>query len=148
MLKMCIRGLAVAMPLALAAGPAAADPIDTRQQLMKSVGAATGTLGKMIKGETEYDAALASMAMRVLFAAPAGFVTMFPDGTQTGGDTEAAPAIWEDRAGFEKVATDMQMAAGAAIPVAGESLDALKGAFGSVAQNCKACHEDYRISKN
>ncbi|MCA1300076.1 c-type cytochrome [Stappia indica] len=148
MLKLCARGLAIALPLALLAGPAAADPIQTRQNIMKSVGAATGTLGKMIKGEIPYDATAADMAMRVLFTAPSGFVHQFPDGTQTGGKTEASPKIWEDRAGFEKIAADMEMAALAAIPAASGGLDQLKGAFGSVARNCKACHEGYRIQKN
>src|ERR1700733_6514293 len=30
--------------------------------------------------------------------------TMFPKGTETGGDTKALPTIWSDPAGFQKVA--------------------------------------------
>ncbi|SDU21547.1 cytochrome c [Stappia sp. ES.058] len=148
MLKTCMRGLAFAVPLFMASSLAIADPVETRQNMMKSVGAATGTLGKMLKGETDYDAALATMAMRVLFTTPSGFVTQFPEGSETGGDTEAAPKIWEDKAGFEKIAMDLQAAALAALPAAGGGLEQLKGAFGPVAQNCKACHEDYRIKKD
>ena len=147
MLKPCMRGLAFALPLLMASSLAHADPVETRQNLMKQVGAATGTLGKMLKGETEYDAELAAMSMRVLFTTPSGFITMFPEGSTTG-ETEAAPKIWEDKAGFDKIAMDMQNAALAALPAAGGGLEQLKGAFGSVAQNCKACHENYRVKKN
>ncbi len=147
MLKSCARAVAVALPLLAASSIASADPIEIRQNMMKSVGAATGTLGKMVKGEIPYDAALAGLAMRILFTTPAGFVTQFPEGSDSA-TSEAGPKIWEDRAGFEKVAMDMQNAALAAIPAASENLDALKGAFGSVAQNCRACHETYRVKKN
>jgi cytochrome c556 len=138
---------ALTLPLTAGAGIARADPIEIRQKMMESVGAATGTLGKMVKGEIAYDPALAGMAMRVLFTTPSGFVTMFPEGADSP-TSEAGPKIWEDKAGFEKIAIDLQNAALAALPAASESLDGLKGAFGQVASNCKACHETYRVKKN
>lgn len=147
MLKSCLRTVAVLAAFAATTSLANADPIEIRQNMMKSVGAATGTLGKMVKGEIPYDAQLAGMAMRVLFTTPSGFVTQFPEGADSP-TSEAGPKIWEDRAGFEKAALDMQTAAMAAIPAASESLDALKASFGSVAQNCRACHETYRVKKN
>ncbi|WP_186386434.1 MULTISPECIES: cytochrome c [unclassified Stappia] len=147
MFKSCLRMAAILVPLLATTSLAAADPIEIRQTMMKSVGAATGVLGKMVKGEMPYDPELASLAMRVLFVTPAGFITQFPEGADSP-TSEAGPKIWEDRAGFEKIALDMQTAAMAAIPAAGESLDALKPAFGAVAQNCRACHEPYRVKKN
>lgn len=147
MLKPGLRALAVALALAGATSTASADPIQTRQEMMKSVGTATGTLAKMIKGETPYDPVAAGLAMRLLFTTPSGFVTQFPEGSNSD-DSEASPKIWEDMAGFEKAAMDMQEAARAAIPASSQGLDALKGAFASVASNCKACHENYRVKKN
>lgn len=147
MLKSCLRMAAVLVPLVATTSLAAADPIEIRQTMMKSVGAATGVLGKMVKGEMPYDPELAGLAMRILFTTPAGFTTQFPEGADSP-TSEAGPKIWEDRAGFEKSALDMQTAAMAAIPAAGESLDALKASFGTVAQNCRACHETYRVKKN
>jgi cytochrome c556 len=147
MMKTGIRALALAMPLVMSAAAANADPVAIRQEMMKSIGAATGTLGKMIKGEIDYDPLAASLAMRIIFATPSGFITEFPEGSETA-ESEAGPKIWEDKAGFDKIAMDMQDAALAAIPAAGKSLDNLKGAFGPVAKNCKACHETYRVKKN
>ena len=147
MLKSCLRTAAVLVAFAATASLANADPIEIRQNMMKSVGAAPGTLGKMVKGEIPYNPELAGLAMRILFTTPSGFVAQFPDGADSP-TSEAGPKIWEDRAGFEKAALDMQNAAMAAIPAAGESLDALKASFGSVAQNCRACHETYRVKKN
>uniref|UniRef100_UPI003BABC0A7 c-type cytochrome n=1 Tax=Stappia sp. TaxID=1870903 RepID=UPI003BABC0A7 len=147
MIKTGLRAFAVALALAGATSIASADPIQTRQEMMKSVGAATGTLAKMIKGETPYDPVAAGLAMRLLFTTPSGFVTQFPEGSNSA-ESEASPKIWEDMAGFEKAAMDMQNAALAAIPTSTQGLDALKGSFGSVASNCKACHENYRVKKN
>lgn len=147
MLKTGLRALALALPILVAATAAKADPIEVRQTMMKSIGAATGTLGRMVKGEIPYDAALAGLAMRVLFTTPSGFITQFPDGADSP-TSEAAPRIWQDRAGFEKIALDMQNAALAAIPAASESLDGLKASFGPVAATCRSCHEAYRAKKN
>ena len=69
----------------------------------------------------------------------------FPQGTETGYDTEAKSTIWTDRKGFnEKLALfdEKAMAAVAARPKTLEELDAVAG---PVFKACKACHEDYRV---
>lgn len=126
---------------------AADDPIATRQAVMKNTGAAVGALAKMVKGEAEYDALAAQLAMRTIQSSAVGFDTLFPAGTETGGKTEASPKIWEDMAGFKTATTKLATAAGGAVEAAGGGLDSLKAAFGPVVGNCKSCHEDYRIKK-
>jgi cytochrome c556 len=71
--------------------------------------------------------------------------TLFPKGTETGGDTKALPAIWSDAAGFQKVA---QAANAAALKLAS---DAKAGDAAAVAddtkalgQQCGGCHKTYR----
>ena len=123
-----------------AAGDAAAD----RQNLMKDVGAAIGMGSKIAKGEVEFNAIAANLVLRTMHSAALGFGYMFPEGSETGADTEASPAIWSDRAGFDaavaKFATD---SAGGV-----EDLDGFRAKFGQIASNCGACHKAYRVKKN
>lgn len=139
-----ITGLAMFASTAFASE----DPISTRQNIMKSNGAAAGALFKMVKGEIEYDALTAELALREIFAGAVAFPTLFPEGSETGGDTRASPEIWKDKAGFEATALKLETAALAAIPAAKSGLDELKATLGSVAENCQACHEKYRLEKN
>jgi cytochrome c556 len=71
--------------------------------------------------------------------------TLFPKGTETGGNTKALPAIWSDSAGFEKIA----LAANAAATKL--ATDAKAGNTEEVAadakllgEQCGACHKGYR----
>ena len=73
------------------------------------------------------------------------FPELFPPGTEQGHKTKALPAIWSDRAGFDKdarnLATEAQKLAQAA-----ESNDAaaFAVAFQNTGKACGACHHDFR----
>ena len=59
---------------------------------------------------------------------------LFPAGTETGMDTEAAPSIWEDRAGFDAAIATWQEAIDGAIaasPASGEELERLRSLYES-----------------
>lgn len=141
--------LAAISILALAVSAASADPISDRQASMKERGKIVGTLSKMVKGEQEFDAALVLSSLQTLQENAEKFdvEALFPAGTETGGDTTAAPKIWEDKAGFnaaeDKYLADVK-AANAAAPA---DLDALKAQLGAVGQNCASCHRTFRIKK-
>jgi cytochrome c556 len=60
-------------------------------------------------------------------------------------DTEAAPAIWEDRAGFEAALLKWREAVEAAQAANPMTLEAAKATVGPVFQTCKGCHDTYRI---
>ncbi|MEQ3625202.1 MAG: cytochrome c [Celeribacter sp.] len=136
--------------LALGAGAALAeahmDPIKTRQEAMKTVGASTKTLAQMANGTNPFDATAAESALTAMQEAVAEFATYFPDGSESD-DSEAAPAIFTDREGFEEKVTDFQADIDTALETPPSSQDELKVAFGSVAGNCKDCHENYRVDK-
>ena len=123
---------------------AADDPIAQRQALMKDVRGGAKDIGGMLRGDAPFDADLAMQGLMAWRKAAQEFGDLFPDGTQTGGDTEALPSIWEDREGFEKALAAFGEATEAAIAADPQSLEALKGAAGPVFNKCKACHEDYR----
>lgn len=141
--------LTLALALVLPAGALVAQdsPIEQRQALMKKNGDAAKTAGDMVKGEVAYDADAAAEAMQTIAANMEELPTLFPEGSETGFETEAKETIWADREGFEARAAKLHEEAEAAAAAAEEGLDAFKVAFGTATQNCKACHDEYRVSR-
>ncbi|MEX3008057.1 cytochrome c [Hoeflea sp. TYP-13] len=125
----------------------AAEPQQERQQTMKGVGEAMGTLAKTIKGEIEYDATAVANAFKKMNEASRNFADKFPEGSETGHETEASPKIWSDRPGFEKAVQEFEADTDSAVKAAPKDIDEFKAAFGRVAENCKTCHETYRVKK-
>ena len=74
---------------------------------------------------------------------------MFPDGTQAGHDTHALPAVWSDRAGFEKAAENFWTQADK-LAVLAEANDKAGFAtqYTATTQACGACHRNYRQRLN
>jgi cytochrome c556 len=71
--------------------------------------------------------------------------TVFPKGTETGGDTKALPEIWSDPAGFQKIAMALGSAATklATDATAGDT-DAVAADSKLMGEQCGACHKAYR----
>jgi len=71
--------------------------------------------------------------------------TLFPKGTETGGDTKALPEIWSDPAGFQKIAMAASDAA-TKLAVAAKAGDADEVAADTklLGEQCGACHKGYR----
>lgn len=140
------RSLLVAFALAFTTPLLAGDdPIHERHELMEGVGDAAKPIGQMLKGEREFDAAVVMASFETFDDASARFGELFPPGSETGQDTEAAPAIWEDRAGFEEALATWADAVDAAIAANPQTLDETKPVAGEIFNACKGCHDDYRI---
>ncbi len=139
----------VAAATLLFAGVAHADAISDRKAIMKEkVGASMGVLVKTSKGEMAYDAAAVLAALTTMREATANFGDLFPAGSETGGETTAAPKIWEDMDGFKAALAKFHTDLDAAIAAAPADVAALGPVLGSVGGNCKSCHETFRIMKN
>lgn len=138
-----IAGVAVAIS-GVAVGQ---DVIAQRKALMKQVGGATKTSTEMIKGDMPYDAKAAEGAATTIAQNWGTFVKLFPATAKTGGETTAAPKIWEDTQGFEAKGAVLAKAAQAASQAAAKGPEAFKTSFGEVTKLCKGCHEVYRIPK-
>lgn len=140
--------IAISM-LAFAGAAASADPIADRQALMKERGKLVGALSKVVKGETEFDAAAVLATLRELEANAEKFdvAALFPAGTEQGGDTTAAPKVWEDSAGFAAAEDKYLADVKAAVAAPPADAAALKAQFGTIAGDCGACHQSYRIKK-
>jgi cytochrome c556 len=144
MFKAAIAAGAVLVVVGAAAAAAVSDdPIQSRQNLMKNVGAAMGAAGSMVRGDTEFEPRAAHLAMRTINSSIIGFVELLPEGSHAG-DTRALPAIWENMDDVLAKAESLRMATQAAIDAEPQDLDTFRPLFAEVGQNCRTCHEDYR----
>jgi cytochrome c556 len=144
-----VFGLAFVAGFVGASVATAADgPIKQRKELMKGNGASLKGVAAMLKGEKPYDGAAAEKAMKDINGSLATFVTLFPKGSETGGETAAKAEIWTAKDEFDGIAKDLEAATAKAATAAGGGLDGFKMAFGPVGKACKACHEKFREEKN
>lgn len=75
--------------------------------------------------------------------------SLFPQGSGTG-DTNAKPEIWQDFAGFRKIANDLESAAAKIVADAnaGNLGSDPKAVVGSLGKNCGACRKAFRKPQN
>jgi cytochrome c556 len=136
-----------AIAIGVTAVAAQSDPIAARKALMKEQGAQTKTGGGMAKGEAPFDLAKAQAILANYIDTSAKMPDLFPANSKTGGETTAAPKIWEDmagfKAGFAKMSTEAKVAQSSV-----KDLDSFKAAFGGLTKNCGGCHETYRVKKS
>jgi cytochrome c556 len=136
-----VATLAASIALFSASAIASGDVAKERQDLMKNVGAATGAGAAMVKGEVEFNAVAAQLVLRTMNNGGLAFGYMFPEGSEKGANTEAGPAIWSDRAGFDAAVNKFVADTSATVT----DLDSFKAAFGAATANCGACHKAYRV---
>ena len=142
--------MAAVMAAALALGGAAAALATTPEQIISERRAGYKHMGqnfKAMKDAIDAGAAVQPLAPKAaeIVAWAQRIPTLFPPGTETGGGTHAKPAIWTDRAGFDKDAAALQTQAGK-LQQAAQSGD--KAAFAAqwkaTAHACGTCHQTYR----
>lgn len=138
-----------ALALATAAF-AAEDPVAVRQTLMDGNGSAAALAAGVMKDEVPYSPVIGNAVIGSFAATAAAFGAFFPEGS-VGGESAAAPKIWEDPAGFQSELAKFAAATSAARAAAGKDGPADKAAFVAAVQpifdTCKTCHETYRIRK-
>ena len=143
-----IRTIVVSAALLVAATGVMAqkDPIATRKETMKGVGAATQAGNRMVKGEIPFDAAKAKEIFQTYANAADKMHTYFPENSKAGGETTASPKIWESQAEFRKRfddwAADIKKVSNQT-----NDLEGFKAAFGTVTKACGGCHENFRVKK-
>jgi cytochrome c556 len=129
---------AVALVAGVAVAVAQDDIIGQRRALMRDNAKQERTANNVILGKFLPEKAEA--AMQKLEDNLALFITLFPDGTETGGETHADPAIWIDRAAFVALAADFIERAEAARLAVAEGQGAFSVAWQPVAEACAGCH--------
>lgn len=145
-----MRGMAILLAAALLSATALAqeDPIQTRKFIMQSKSAAGKIGSAMAKGEMEFSPEAADAVLKTLRAGAFAVGTFFPEEPDAGENTRASPDIWENRADFDAKLAEFQQDAQAAVQEEPpQDLEAFRAAFSSVTENCKGCHDDYRLEK-
>jgi cytochrome c556 len=122
-------------------------PAHERHELMEGVREAAKPVGKMLRGEADYDAATVMSSLETFQDASLVFGDLFPAGSEASETSEAAPAIWEDREGFKEALAMWQDAINAAIAAAPKTLEEARPTVGPIFKKCKNCHDTYRIEK-
>jgi cytochrome c556 len=141
---LAIALLAVALPVAAQAP----GPIEQRKAMMKQNGKDAKAGGDMAKGAVPFDAGKAKMVFSGMHDVAMKYGTLFPANSKTGGETEAAPAIWTKPAEFQAAVSKFQKDTMAALAANPQTLEAFRVQFGAVTANCKSCHETFRIKKD
>ncbi|HEX2018603.1 MAG TPA: cytochrome c [Aurantimonas sp.] len=140
-----------AIGTAFAAPPAGAqnlEAIKQRQELMKENGRSAKAASEMIKGEAAFDPATAAAIFVEMHDVAVEFGDLFPEDSKVGEETEAAPAIWERPEEFQAALAQFRDDTEAAMDAAPQDIATFRQAFGRVAENCKGCHEEFRIDKD
>lgn len=115
--------------------------VEARRAAMMMSAATFGALKAQANAE---DLKRAAFPANGLNAWAKAIPAMFPAGTNVA-PTEALPALWSDRAGFEAAARDFAAATGAlAKAAAANDKPAYAAALDQVGKGCSGCHDKYR----
>ena len=137
---------AIAIVAGVGAGLAADDPIHARKDLMDANGKTTKAVVAIMKGAAPFDLETVQAALNAYIATSEKAPALFPPGTETGGKTQALPAIWTNKSDFEarfaKLGEDSKAALAAIKDPA-----TFKTSFPPVLKNCQGCHETYRAKE-
>jgi cytochrome c556 len=147
-LRFALRSL----PLVLAGAVSAvwaADPVvkavDYRQGVMNVYAYNVTSMGDMVKGKAEFDAAAFARHAKDL-AAAAGLDVLggFPEDS-INEDSDASETIWLDWDQFQErhKALEEQSAKLAEVAAGGDEA-VMKEQFGATAKTCKGCHDDFK----
>ena len=98
-----------------------AGPIEDRKALMKQNAEAAKIGVGLAKGDLPYDQAKAEDILKVHTTVASKLPTLFPEDSQTGSMTSAAPKIWEDMPGFKAAAAEFGQPASAAVAATTET---------------------------
>lgn len=143
-----IRGLLAGSVIlaSIAAVSAQSDPISERKEIMKKNGQAFRAVSDMQKGAAPFDPAKVQAVLKSTAVDYKKFATLFPDNSQTGGETRALPKIWTDKAGFDASMTKF-IASVEAAQTAIKDEASLKTEVAKISGGCDSCHETYRAPR-
>ena len=132
-----------------AAGPSGKEAVETRRSAYNLIGKSFKPIGGILKGEVQYDAVdVEKLVERIVFLTD--FIDgTFPDDSKLGEPaTKAKPELWANKADFEKRLKEFKanaLALQAVVEKDQSASQAFKDAAGKVAQDCKGCHDNYKL---
>jgi cytochrome c556 len=117
------------------------DAIKQRREVMKTIANASGANFKMMKGEAPFDLAKVQSGLKTFQEQFPKLKPLFPEDSKSGGDTDASPKIWQERAEFEavidKFVADAKAASSSIKDEAGFKAD-----YPKIVNSCGNCHKN------
>jgi cytochrome c556 len=143
------RVSAAALALCLGAGVvfAAGEPQAERKALMTKIGGSMGDLAAIAKGQKPYDAAVVKTSLSAISASAKDFPNHFPAGSETGMDTAAAPAIWQNMDDFKAKAMKLSSDADTVLASMPTDQASVGEAMKTLGADCGTCHQTYRLKR-
>ena len=120
-------------------------PQAKREQMMKQIGGSVGALGAIAKGDKPYDAATVEKSLAAISTNIKAFPDQFPEGSE--GNSEAAPAIWQNNADFRAKAAKLGSDADTLLASLPADQAAVQKAVQTLGADCSGCHQTYRMKK-
>ncbi len=117
--------------------------IQSRKDILKTWGTSVRAPGLMLRGEQPFDLAVVQASLKVFAEGAPKLPALFPDDSQTGGDTKALPLIWQEKDKFNAIFTKFEADSKAAMTsITNEAT--FKTEMPKVLGNCGTCHTSYR----
>ena len=123
------------------------EPQVVRQNLMKDIGRSMGALGAIAKGEAAYDAAVVQTSLETISTSAKAFPDQFPAGTETGMESDAAPAIWENMDDFRAKSDKLGAEADTLLAAMPADQAGVGAAMRTLGGTCGDCHQTYRLKR-
>lgn len=143
-----IRLLIAMLCLLGSSWPAAADKpeyaVEYRQGVMSAIAWNVGPMGKMVKGEIDFDTQrFAFLADRVAVLVPMALEGFTPDTASV--KSHAKAALWQHQDDFKKRLDELRSATTELASVAKTGDEAkIRVTFGDTVKMCKSCHDEYQ----
>ena len=117
------------------------EPIEKRRAAMKAIAKAGSPPFQMLKGSAPFELAKVQATLKTFQDEAAKLKTLFPEDSRSGGDTDATPKIWQDKAAFEKAIDTFVGIVGTAATLIKDE-ETFKVEYPKVAASCGGCHKE------
>ena len=117
------------------------EPIEKRRAAMKAIAKAGSPPFQMLKGTAPFELAKVQATLKTFQDEAAKLKTLFPEDSKSGGDTDATPKIWQERAAFDKAIDTFVSIAGTAATLIKDE-EAFKAEYPKVGASCGGCHKE------
>ncbi|WP_428244011.1 c-type cytochrome [Gynuella sp.] len=119
------------------------EQVKQRQDVMESYEDYLKAIGKMFRGQKEYDASVVKAGAEQMRDHSGSYLlSLFPSASEDKG-SHAKSLIWEQWDDFSDQANDLQKAA-AGLAANADTLKSAKAYYREVASTCKGCHRPYK----
>ena len=134
--------IAAGATIAYAQGAGGAAALSERKAIMKKQLDNAKQMSAMSKGTEPFNLATVQASLKSFQEGTAKVKGLFPDDSKAG-ETRATPAVWTNRADFNKKADEFVVTAKAAADGIKDEAS-FKAQFPAVSKGCDSCHEPYR----